>query len=186
MADKTSIFKVKIDISNIDQHRYEQLCFTMALNNRESLEHMILRLIAYAMVPEQKLVFGNDVCKGDTPDVMVKDYDDHFIYWIDIGEPSVSRVKKASHVADNVLIFSLDRSQWLNDCYPELRQLDNMQVLLFDPDWVAALEKDICRNINWSVVIDGDRIGISNSSNYLESSIIRLNSSKQTNQKVLS
>lgn len=178
MADKTSIFKVNIDISNIDQHRYQQLCFTVARDDNEDMSHLVMRLIAYAMVPEEKLSFGKGVCIGATPDVAVRDYDDHFVYWIDIGYPSTERIKKASHQSDNVIIFSLIDSQWLKESHNELMTMNNVNLVLFKPDVIDKLAKNIVgRNITWSLVIDGDKLGISNEDSYVETKISRMHSS---------
>lgn len=176
MADKSSIFKVNIDISNIDQHRYEQLCFTVALDPKETVNHMVMRLIAYAMVPEHNLAFGHGVCAGQDPDVGVKDYDDRYIYWIDAGFPTVGRVKKATHQSDNVLIFSVLGSSWLQDYQNELMNLKNVHLLLLQPDMIEQLSHDVSRNIHWSLIVDGNKMGISNKVHYLESNITRLHS----------
>ena len=175
MADKTSVFKVRIDISNIDQHRYEKLCFTVALDPKESLSHLVMRLIAYAMVPDDKLSFGHGVCVGADPDVMVKDYDDHYIYWIDIGFPTVERLRKASYQADNVIVFSLNKSPWLSEAMIDLMNLNKLHLILFQPEIIERLGKNLSRNINWSIVIDGNKIGISNNDCYVESKITRIN-----------
>ena len=178
MADKTSIFKVNIDISNIDQHRYEQLCFTVARDASEDMSHLVMRLIAYAMVPEQKLSFGKGVCVGSTPDVAVKDYDDHYVYWIDIGYPAIDRIKKASRQSDNVIIFSLIDSQWLKDAHNELMTMNNVNLVLFKPDVIEKLVNNIDgRNISWSLVIDGNKLGISDNDSYVETTISRMHSS---------
>jgi uncharacterized protein YaeQ len=176
MADKSSIFKVNIDISNIDQHRYEQLCFTVALDPSETINHMVMRLLAYAMVPEQNIEFGRGVCAGSDPDVGVRDFDEHYLYWIDAGFPTVSRVKKASHQADNVLVFSVSGSVWLEDYQNELMNLKNVHLLLLQPEMIESLGHAVSRNIQWSLVIDGNKIGISDNENYLESNITRMHS----------
>lgn len=175
MAKKTSIHKVHIDISNIDQHRYQKLTFTVALGFNESLSHLAMRLLAYAMVPEEKLAFGRGVCIGSDPDVMVKDYDDHYIYWIDIGFPALERLKKATYQADNVIVFSINQSEWLDESYVELMKLNKLHLLLFQPEVIEQLCRGISRNINWSIVIDGNKIGIADNAGYVESKITRFN-----------
>ena len=35
-----------------------------------------MRLIAYALVPEDKIAFGHDIAVGGEPDLMVRDYDE--------------------------------------------------------------------------------------------------------------
>jgi uncharacterized protein YaeQ len=183
MTDKTSIFKVRIDISNIDQHRYEQLCFTVGRGDEESMAHLVMRLIAFAMVPEDNMSFGHGVCGPAEPDVMVKDYDDHYIYWIDIGYPSVERVRRASHQADNVIIFSLNNSDWLKESGNTILNMNNIHLILLRPELIDKLAQGIQRNIKWSVVIDGDKIGISDTQNYVESTFTQLNSSHLNSQE---
>ena len=172
MADKSSIFKVRIDIANIDQHRYEQVGFTVSLGSRETIDHLVMRLIAYAMVPEEKIAFGHGVCFGADPDVMVKDYDDHYIYWIDIGYPEMTRVKKASNQADNVIIFSLEGSEWLDEHHHELAGHENVHLILLQPEFIEQLGNALNRHVNWSLVVDGNKISISDNEQYVESSIV--------------
>ena len=184
MADKTSIHKVRIDLSNIDQHRYEQLCFTAARGSKESYEHLIMRLLAYSMVPESRLAFGNGVNGADTglglsPDVMVKDYDDHYIYWIDVGFPQVERIKKASALADHVIVFSINNSQWVADNQNDLLQWSNVQLILFDEAMLTQLASELGRSIHWSLVVDGEKIGVSTGQDYCESVINRINHPQQ-------
>lgn len=175
MANKTSVFKVHIDISNIDQHRYEKLCCTVALDAKESLSHLVMRLIAYAMVPEKKLTFGRNTIMGVEPDIMVKDYDDHYIYWIDIGFPTIERLKKASCQADNVIVFSVNQSEWFEEAKNDLMTFNNLHLVLFQPDAIEQLCQGIGRNIQWSIVIDGNKVGISDAQSYVESKITRIN-----------
>ena len=184
MSDKTSIFKVQIDMSNIDQHRYEQLSFTVALSKHESMSHLVLRLLAYAMVPEQNVLFGHGGSSGTEPDVMVKDYDDHYIYWIDAGFPSLMRVKKANRKADQVLLFSLSHSQWLSESYNDLMNMGNTQLVLFNPSVINHVAQGVSRNINWSLVIDGNKMGLSDQHNYYES-IINTEHSRQSPELVM-
>ena len=176
MASKASIFKVHIDIANIDQHRYEQLGFTVAQDDRETTDHLVMRLFAYAMVPEERLSFGQGVCSGPDPDVGVKDWDDHYIYWIDVGFPSVERVKKASHQADNVIVFSVNDSEWLEESSQEVLQLNNTHLVLFDTNAIEEISSSIERTIDWNLVIDGNKMGVSDHQHYVESAITRMNS----------
>jgi len=176
MANKSSIFKVRIDMANIDQHRYEQLCFTVAMSANESYQHFVMRLLAYAMVPEQRIAFGQGVCNGNDPDVMVKDYDEHYIYWIDVGYPQSARVKKACNQADNVIIFSLKQSDWLTRNQFEIMAYNNVQMVLLEPKLIEPLEQSLTRTLNWSLVLDGNKIAVCDHHNYWESSITRLNS----------
>lgn len=176
MADKSSIFKVKIDVSNIDQHRYEQLCFTVALDRKETINHMVMRLLAYAMVPEPNMAFGKAAQGNGEPDIIVKDYDEHIIYWIDAGFPQMNRVKKATRQSDCVLIFSVADSNWLDDYRHELMHMKNVHLILVQPELVERLSHDIERSIDWSIVIDENKLAITDNTHYMESNITRMHS----------
>ena len=179
MADKTSILKVRFDLSHIEQHRYEQICFTLGRGETESDEHLIMRMLAYAMMPEQRLSFGSGVNGtsigiGASPDVMVKDYDDHYIYWVDVGFPSVERIKRASNQSDHVIVVSVNQSEWLNENQSQLLGLSNVKLILLEQQWLTEMSSQLCRSINWSLVIDDAKIGISTGQVYCESTISRL------------
>lgn len=179
MADKTSILKVRFDLSHIEQHRYEQVCFTLCRGQNESDEHLIMRMLAYAMMSEQRLSFGSGVDgasigMGVSPDVMVKDYDDHYVYWIDVGCPSVERIKKASHLADKVIVMTVDNGEWLAEHQGPLLALSNVKLIVLEQRWLKEIATQLCRSINWSLVIDDAKIGISTGQIYAESTICRL------------
>lgn len=179
MADKTSILKVRFDLSHIEQHRYEQICFTLARGEHESDEHLIMRMLAYAMMPEQRLSFGHGVDgasigMGASPDVMVKDYDDHYVYWIDVGCPSIERIKKASNQADYVIVLSMNNTDWLAENQAQLLGFSNVKLILLEQSWLKEMATQLCRSINWSLVIDDAKIGISTGQIYCESAICRL------------
>ena len=179
MADKTYILKVRFDLSHIEQHRYEQVCFTLNRGELESDEHLIMRMLAYAMMPEQRLSFGSGVNgasigMGVSPDVMVKDYDDHYLYWIDVGFPSVERIKKASNQSDEVIVLTVNSSEWLTESQAQVLALPNVKLILLEQKWLEQMATQLCRSINWSLVIDEDKIGISTGKIYCESSICRL------------
>ena len=190
MADKTSIHKVRLDMAHIDQHRYEQLCFTMARGSKESYQHLIMRMLAYAMIPEQRLAFGSgvdgaDVGYGPSPDVMVKGYDDHYIYWIDVGFPKFERIKKASHQADHVMVLSINHSDWLAENQVRLLQLGNVQLVLLDEPMLNQLSGQLQRSINWSLVVDGAKLGVSTGMEYCESALNRFNHTNQAEQLLM-
>ena len=97
----------------------------------------------------------------------------HYLYWIDIGSPDMTRVKKASRQSDTVIIFGLDGSEWLQEHQHTLDSFSNVHLILLQPHFVEQLGRALERHVNWSMVVDGNRISISDQSHYLESRMIK-------------
>ena len=57
MALKPTIYKFDIDLSDIDEGRYENLNLTVAQHPSETLERMMVRLLAYCLNLSEGLEF---------------------------------------------------------------------------------------------------------------------------------
>ena len=70
--------------------------------------------------------------------------------------------------------MSIDNSEWLTENHAQLLALSNVKLVLLEQRWLTELSSELCRSINWSLVIDDAKIGISTGQIYTESAICRL------------
>ena len=90
MALNATIFKVKLNISDLDRHYYADHALTLARHPSETDERMMVRLVALALNAHQL----NDMCKGDgtlafgaglsdpeDPDVSLTDFTGARVSW---------------------------------------------------------------------------------------------------------
>ena len=104
MALKPTIYKFDIDLSDIDEGRYENLNLTVAQHPSETLERMMVRLLAYCLNLSEGLEFTTGLSNTEEPDLLQRSLDGITLKWIEVGEPSAERIRKASTIAKHVKV----------------------------------------------------------------------------------
>jgi len=154
MALKPTIYKFSIDLADMNRGKYESLNLTVAQHPSESIERMMVRVLAYCIDADDQLVFTKGVSAVDEPDLWMHTLDGQLSLWIDIGEPSVDRVKKAVRTAKNVKIYSLNTKSdiWWQQSE---EKLSNLTFWVYQLQWasVQSLAKLVQRTMNFSLSI---------------------------------
>jgi len=137
MALKPTIFKLKIMLSDLDRNVFETLNLTVAQHPSETLERMMVRVVAFCINAEERLEFGKGLSDTDEPDLWCKSLDDRIKLWIEVGEPSFDRIKKASRIAESVKIYSFNSksSVWWSQ---EKQKFDGLKAEVFQVPWECA------------------------------------------------
>ncbi len=108
MATKPTIYKCKIALADIDQGYYDNLNLTVALHPSETLERMMMRVLAYCLNAQQLPEFTKGLYEPEEPDLWVKSLDGLINLWIEVGEPTAERIKKASRKAKRVVVYTFN------------------------------------------------------------------------------
>ena len=87
MALKSTVFKVRLNVSDLDRNVYEDFSLSVARHPSENDARMMLRIAAFALNADQALQFGRGVSATDEPDVWLKDLTGRTLKWIDLGTP---------------------------------------------------------------------------------------------------
>lgn len=157
MALKPTIHKFNISLSDLDREHYDSLNLTVAQHPSESPERMMARVLAYCINAQERLVFTKGLSDTDEPDLWVKSLDDLVELWIDVGEPALERLKKASRQAGAVRVYSFNSKSHV---WWEQLQLarSKLPVAVFRFDWEAIVEFAALleRTMTMSVTITND------------------------------
>jgi len=108
MALKPTIYKFNVALSDLNRDVYETLNLTLAQHPSETKERMLTRMLVYCLNAQPNLTFAKSLSDTDEPDLWVQALNGDIQVWIDVGEPSRERIKKASHQAAKVLIYSFN------------------------------------------------------------------------------
>ncbi|MGJ8669382.1 MAG: YaeQ family protein [Oceanococcus sp.] len=159
MAIKPTIYKFKIDLADINRSHYDSLELTVAQHPSETVERMMVRLLAYCLNAQEDLIFGRGVSSADEPDIWRKSLDGEIQLWIEVGEPSTDRARKASTLARQVQVccFNTKSDVWWQQSEERLSKL-NVSVIRFDNDGVRQLARLVKRSLSASVTISGESI----------------------------
>jgi len=162
MAIKPTIYKCRISLSDLNRDYYDSLNLTVAQHPSETLNRMMVRVLAYCLNAQEGLAFTKGLSAIEEPDIWLRTLDDQTQLWIEIGEPDPDRIKKASHIAQTVMVYTFNSKSkdWWAKTEPKLSSL-NVSVIQFVPDEVSALAALVQRTMDFSVTISGDTLYIS-------------------------
>ncbi|EGG94574.1 YaeQ protein [gamma proteobacterium IMCC1989] len=164
MALKPTIYKFTVMVSDFNRDYYEELPLTVAQHPSETLERMMVRVLAFCLSAQEGLSFTKGLSAPDEPDLWVNTLDDQLVSWIDVGEPAVDRIKKATRRAKDVSIYSFNSksdSWWLKH-QAEFARL-NVSVYQFQWEQVQQLALLAERTLQASLTITDNTLNFSTS-----------------------
>ena len=162
MAIKPTIYKLQIAISDFNRDYYDSVNLTVALHPSETLERMMVRIVAYCLNAQENITFTKGLSNVEEPDIWVKTLDDLLILWIEVGEPSPDRIKKSSRLAPEVKIYSFNSKSdtWWKQSKDKVGQFKNVLFYQFDWQQTQILATFVERSMDWSLSISGDTVYI--------------------------
>src|SRR3989338_3231587 len=96
MANPATLFRFRIDISDVERGFYEAIDLRAAKHPSETEAYLLTRGLAYALNYESGIVFSPGLCTADAPAIGVPGQNGQVSVWIDIGNPAPRRIHKAS------------------------------------------------------------------------------------------
>lgn len=157
MALKPTIYKLRIALSDLNCDHYDSLNLTLALHPSETMERMMMRVLAFCLNAQEHLTFTKGLSAVEEPDLWVRTLDDTIALWIDVGEPAAERIKKATRVASQVKVYSFNSKSdiWWQQGESKFRQL-NASIYQFPWESMQALANLVQRTMDLSITITGD------------------------------
>ncbi len=164
MALKSTIFKVNLQIADIDHSYYADHALTLARHPSETDERMMIRLAALAFNAyklqsecngDGTLAFGAGLSDVEDPDVSLTDFTGHKRLWIEVGQPEDKPISKACNKADAVLLYCFAHSAeiWWKGIANKLTRLDRLQVWRVPTESSQALAKLAQRSMQLQATI---------------------------------
>ena len=162
MAIKPTIYKLRIDISDFNRDYYDSVNLTVALHPSETLERMMVRIVAYCLNAQENITFTKGLSNIEEPDIWVKTLDDLITLWIEVGEPAPDRIKKSSRLAPEVKIYSFNSKSntWWEQSKNKVSPYKNVRFYQFDWQQTQVLARFAERTMDWSLSISGNSVYI--------------------------
>lgn len=159
MALKPTIYKFRISLSDLNRNYYDTLNLTTAQHPSETIERMMVRVLAFCINAQEHLEFTKGLSSVEEPDIWVRTLDDQIALWIDVGEPAVDRIKKATRVSTSVKVYSFNAKAksdvWWDKTQAKFKQL-KVSVYQFQWQNIQSLASQVQRTMDFSVTITGD------------------------------
>ena len=131
MALPSTIFKADLSISDLDRQYYADHQLTLARHPSETDERMMVRLLAFILYADERLLFSKGLCADDEPALWQKSFSGDIELWVDVGLPDEKRVRKACQKSEQaVLLLYGGRSAelWWERNVTKVSRFDNLTV----------------------------------------------------------
>lgn len=159
MALKSTIYKVDLDIADLDRNYYAAHALTLACHPSESTERMMIGLAAFCLHAHERLAFSRGLSETEEPDLWQRDLTGDLEFWIELGHPDERRVARACGRSREVVVYtySAQPELWWKPASARLSRLSNLEVRRFDPTETARLDSLVRRGMSLSCTIqDGE------------------------------
>jgi uncharacterized protein YaeQ len=130
MAQKSTIYKVELSVSDMDRHYYETHKLTVAKHPSETDERLMVRLLAYALNAHEQLELTKGLSTDDEPDIWQKSLSGELELWIALGQPREKVVRQSCGKADKVVIYCYGSTaeMWWDKIKNSTTRFDNLSV----------------------------------------------------------
>jgi uncharacterized protein YaeQ len=155
MALKATIFKVDLQVSDMDRPHYGSYALTVARHPSETDQRLMVRLLAFAMLAGEDLRFGRGLSSEDEADLFEPDPTGQIEHWIDVGTPDPRDLRKACGQARQVTLVTYGRAVdvWWRQHGPALSGQRNLAVLRLPAETTEALAGLAARNMSLQCLI---------------------------------
>lgn len=175
MALTATIYHLRVDLSDVDRDVYEALDLRVALHPSETMRYMLTRTVAYCLHHAEGIAFSKGLCVADEPAVWIRQHDGRVDLWIDIGNPSIERLHKASKLAGRVAVFTHHDPELLRREArgAKLHRGDAIDVCSIEAAFLDALAPKIERNTSLTLVHNDGRLYATIGERTIEGAITR-------------
>lgn len=159
MALKSTIYKIDLQIADMDRHYYANHNLTLARHPSETDERLMVRLITFMLYANESLIFGKGLSDDEEPDLWQKDLTGAIELWIDVGLPDEREIRKACGRSEQVVIVPYGgrvADMWWENNKKALLKLDNLTVINL-PD-TQAIADIASRNMSISCTIQDKQL----------------------------
>jgi uncharacterized protein YaeQ len=106
MALTATVYNLQIDLADVDRGVYEKLDLRVARQPSETIEYMMMRVLAYCLEFGEGISMTEGVAAGDEPAVLFRDLTGRITGWIEVGMPDPSRVHRGHKLAGRAAVYT--------------------------------------------------------------------------------
>ncbi len=171
MALKAIIYKISINIADMDRHYYADQQLTVARHPSETELRLMLRILAWGCYADPQLIFTKGLSSEGEPDIWLKNDQGLVSQWIELGLPDEKRMKKACSQAEKVILFCYSARAahvWWQQQQPKLAHLPNLTIWFIDDEQLGQLSAMAAKSMQLQLTLQGGTIWLSDQQHNLE------------------
>lgn len=153
----TTLYRFKIDLSDVSRGFYETLDLRAAQHPSENLPYLLTRVIALALNFEPGLAFtGEGLGNPDEPCLSMPDSYGGMKIWIEIGSPSARKLHKAAKASKLVRVYTYKNPEALlkEISQNEVHKKKEIEIFSLEPELLEELAGKLERENRWTMIHD--------------------------------
>lgn len=161
MATKATIFKVNLQIADMERNYYQDHVLTIARHPSETDERMMVRLLVFGLHADKYLEFGQGMTIDSEADLWQKDLTGAIELWIDVGIPDDKLIRKACARSRQVIVYTYGgyvADAWFAKNINKFERLKNLSVINFPMKDTRAIAKFAKRGMQLQCTIQDGQI----------------------------
>lgn len=176
MALKPTIFKVNLQLSDMNRHVYESLSLTVAQHPSETLTRMMVRILVYGLNYHRDLSFTKGLSATDEPELWQVSPSGEVEHWIELGQASPERLRKGVSRAQQISLYAYgsETDIWWQKHQQAITQLPKVSVWQLPAEQLSPLEDMASRNMDLSLMITDDTLMLSSAEHTCEVTLQQL------------
>lgn len=151
MALSSTIYKVELQVSDLDRHYYQTHALTVAQHPSETVQRMMVRILAFALNASENLEFTKGLSTDEVPDLWEKALTGDVQHWIEIGQPSARRVKKACNQSERVSIYTYSGHSaevWWQQNKKDFSRQSKLRIINLPNEQLSEISKNMVRTMS--------------------------------------
>lgn len=155
MAHPSTLYRFRIDLSDVDRGVYEPLDFRVAMHPSETTLFLLTRVLAFALNAGPGLEFSpGGLSDPDAPGIQRPSPQGGLATWIEIGNPSARKLHKAAKGAREVKVYTYKDPQLLlrEARAAHVHRAEDIEIYAFAPEFLEHLSERLERDNKWSVI----------------------------------
>jgi uncharacterized protein YaeQ len=163
VALTATIYNFTIDLSDMDRGVFESLSLRVARHPSETVEYMVVRVLAYCLEFQEGIELTEGVSSGDEPAVLVRDLTGRMTAWIEVGMPDANRLHRGMKLAGRAAVYThRDTRQLLGQLAgARIHRGDEIPIRAFDRAAIEQLAARLDRRTSMAISVSGSDLFVS-------------------------
>ncbi len=155
MAHPSTLYRFRIELTDIDRGVYQRVDFRTAMHPSESETFLMTRVLAYALNFQDDLQFSKEgLATPEDPCISVKGADGAYELWIEIGNPSTKKLHKATKSSTKVKIYTYKNPEFIiaELHAAKIYQPERIELFSFAESLLNPLAARLMRDNAWNLI----------------------------------
>ena len=174
MAQTATLYRFKLDVSDVDRNHYDQLDLRVAMHPSEINQYLLTRILAFALNAQRGLEFSpGGLSDTEAPCIRGLSDDGTLMTWIEVGNPSARKLHRGSKAAREVKVYTYKDADSLRReiTAEKVHRADHIPIFALESKFLDELAKWLERQNEWSVLHQEGTLTISSANGTLEGTL---------------